>query len=233
MPPRPVDSVDRKAVQAFEARSRPRRFGMAAFSLALAAAGAMAALAPPLDGFAHRSFAAHMVQHEIIAFVIPPFLLLFAAALPWPVPWAVTAIANMLSRPVVALLISTVVLWAWHLPPLYDAALKSVGVHLVEHATIFLAYLLFWRPLTGPGDAPVVLQSNGGRAAYIVAGAMQAATLGAILTFADGVAYGYYQQVSQPLLAPLADQRLGGAIMWFSGSVVFSVAAALVFHDRR
>lgn len=232
MPPGPVKSVDRKAVQACGARSRPRRFGTAALGLALAAAGAGAALAPPIDELAHRSFAAHMVQHEIIAFVIPPFMLLFAAALPWSGPWTVAAIANALSRPVAALLISTAVLWAWHLPALYDAALRSDGVHLVEHATIFLAYLLFWRPLTGPGDAPVVLGSNGGRAAYLVAGAMQAAVLGATLTFADDRLYSYYVEASDPLLPAHLDQQLGGAIMWFSGPVVFGLAAAMVFRNR-
>lgn len=104
-------------------------------------------------------------------------------------------------RPIAALLIPTTVLWTWRLPSLYDAALESDGVHLVEHATILLAYLLFWRPLIAPGTPPVVLETNLGRATYIVAGAGQAAVL-------------------------------GGAIMWFSGAVVFAIAAAMAFRDR-
>jgi cytochrome c oxidase assembly factor CtaG len=205
------------------------RLGASAIiGLAGAAAGAALALAPPMGALTHRSFAVHMVQHELFVFVIPPFLLLFARALPRARKAAQGRIFNTLSHPIPALSISAGVLGIWHLPRLYDAALKSEGVHILQHASLFLAFLLFWLPLVG--TTPSALKTNLGRVSYIVAGAMPATALGAFLSSHGSVLYSY-ARVRDPLLPPLLDQQLGGAIMWFSGPIIVTVAAALVLRD--
>lgn len=227
------------------ARPERRRSLVAFASFAIAALGFVIAVASPVEELSERSFSVHMVQHLLFAFVVPPFLLLFLAEALAPAtgragrggegsrPLAsvpvrgLSAAVDILSRPVPILAVSTAVLWGWHLPALYDLALRDGRVHVLEHASFLAAYLLFWRPLVGVSGRPPFLASRAARAACLLVGAMQMAALGALITFSDRVLYGFYLDVADPLLDPLLDQQVGGAIMWFSGPIVFGIAAFL------
>ncbi len=111
------------------------------------------ALGSPLDDLADRLFWAHMVQHVLLIAVAPPLL---ALARPWMRMWRGFPIAYrrsvagalmkrrwaplrrataLVGAPLVAWLIFNVSFCAWHLPVLYDAALRSPPVHALEHLT--------------------------------------------------------------------------------------------------
>ena len=94
-----------------------------------------------------------------------------------------------------------------------------------------MAYIIFWWPLIA---APFVLgglQSSTARVGYLLAGAMQSGLLGALLTFATSPWYPHYALVPGATVASaLADQRLAGEIMWYSGAIVFALAAALTLR---
>lgn len=222
-----------------------RLFG---FVVAIATAGLV--LSPPLDELSDRFFSAHMVEHELLLFTMPIALL---ASMPLPAalvaPWRLLPSAwrrgfgrvlrlckdsfPMLSRfgqPFVALALSTLTLWLWHVPFLYDLALKNDWIHLAEHLLFFVTALVYWRLLLN-GTRATALGSNAKRAVYLMLGAMQGGFLGALIALHSHVIYsGYLDQPGKDVQAVLVDQQIGGAVMWFSGAIFCSVMAAIVLE---
>lgn len=227
---------------------RPGRFwrwlGLIVGVLALALA-----LVSPLDELADRYFSAHMVEHELFLFTIP-LAWLAADPLPLLVPKFRLLPSNwrrsigrfsmpylpflrgigVLGRPFPALLLSGLALWAWHAPALYDLALRNPWAHALEHAFFLGTAILYWRPLfNGKHRGGVWLWSNAQRAFYLVAGGMLSGILGALIALEDHVVYtGYLAQHAANVGTVLADQQMGGAIMWFSGAAFCGAVAALV-----
>lgn len=129
-------------------------------------------------------------------------------------------------------------LWAGHAPAVYGLALTNPIVHEIEHLCFIGGYLLLWWPLIAPSTVVGRLHRNVGRAVYLLAGATQAALLGAVILFRSSVIHSQYLRIpGATLSSALVDQRLAGAIMWFAGAIVFALAAALSMRegdsDRR
>jgi putative membrane protein len=179
----------------------------------------LAALAPPLDRAAADSFAAHMVQHELLMLVAPPLLILgrpFAAlAATLPARAVRLAALPLAIPPLAAVCLHGAALWLWHAPRLFDAGLASPAVHALQHASFFWTALLFWwtvfrRVRTG---AAVV---------YLLATLIHTGALAALLTFAPAPLYAG---------ASLEEQQLGGLIMWVPAGYAMMLAGILAF-DR-
>lgn len=177
-------------------------------------------------------FSGHMVQHLLITLVFPPLALSGIPAWMWrPVTdrAALLAIGRVLSHPGVAALLSTAVLYLWHVPAMYDWALQDHNVHVVEHLSFMIAYVVLWFPAMSTSEALPAL-SPGRRMVYLFLLTIPMKALGAILTVSDFVLYTFY--TTQPRvfgLDPLVDQRVGGLIMWLPGGLVFWVSIAVVF----
>ena len=65
---------------------------------------------------------------------------------------------------------------------------------------------------------------------------MQAGLLGELLVLLDRVIYPHYLIVEDTGgLSPLTGQRLGGAVTWFPGPLIYGLAAVLTMrgHDSR
>ena len=184
---------------------------------ALGIAGALAWIAassPPVHEAAHELFAVHMVQHLTLVLVVAPLLALATPSSFRPrATWATSAVS-------VALL-QTIVLWAWHLPDLYEAALGNDLLHVVEHATFVGSAWLFWLLVVGAGD-------HLRRAGAVFFTGLQSAALGALLTFASAPLYPTHADGSSRWeLTALEDQQLAGGIMWVPPGVVY-LAVTLV-----
>ncbi len=109
----------------------------------------------------------------------------------------------------------------WHIPALYELALRSPGWHYLQHVCFLGAGLLFWYPVVRPYPArprwPLVLLFP-----YLILADLQNTILSALLTFSDHVLYPSYTTV--PRLAgqsALADQSAAGVLMWVPGSAAF------------
>jgi cytochrome c oxidase assembly factor CtaG len=207
-------------------------------ALALAGVTAAAVALVGLQDAAHESFAAHMVQHLLLVAVAVPALLL-ADPLPavmWALPAAVRRAARgallapaaprrvwrALTRMPVAWTLHATVLWIWHVPVAYDAALASGLLHDAEHLAFAATAVLFWWPVIDPaprGDTPPPLRW---RIVYLVLGAFQSAALGVFLVATPRPLYAY---------GALDDQALGGVLMWAVGGAV-DMAAVLVLVYR-
>jgi cytochrome c oxidase assembly factor CtaG len=196
------------------------------------------ALVSPLDAAAARSFAAHMLEHELLMLAAAPLLVLSAPvgialwALPrrarlalgraahtrtWRAPWA------MMSGLFAATTIQAAALWGWHAPSLFGLALARPGWHVVQHLCFLGTALLFWHAVW---RAPV----RGGAGACVAAlffTATVSGALGALMALARGPWYAGYAALGlTPMgLTPLQDQQLAGLLMWVPGGLVHAGAA--------
>ena len=143
----------------FHATWRPWAFYAGLFMLAVA-------LLSPLDHLSDELFYAHMTQHMLILMVGAPLILLGAPILPVlrgiPRPirrilvipvfqsLPVRLVLRTLSRPLIAWPIYALLIWGWHLPVLFEAALESELLHFVEHLTFAIAAYLFWWNIIDP-----------------------------------------------------------------------------------
>jgi cytochrome c oxidase assembly factor CtaG len=118
-------------------------------------------------------------------------------------------------------------LWAWHAPALYERALRSERVHVLEHLCFFWTALLFWWVLADRRARTRL--GTGGALLYLFAAALQSTALGAFLTFAQ---HPWYRAHARSALAwgltALEDQQLAGLIMWIPSGLVYLVAVAAV-----
>lgn len=200
-------------------------------------------LLPPFDTWSATSFAFHMTQHELLMLVAAPLLVL-GRPLPYflwslPTSWR-SAVAGALRvrqvqsawrsllNPVVAWVIHAVVLWAWHAPSFFDAALRHRGVHEWQHLSFVFSALVFWAALLEER----VRERQGAAVLYLFTTTVHTGVLGALLTFASHPWYSaYLERVPQWNISPLEDQQIGGLIMWIPASLVY-VAAGLVLLAR-
>ncbi|MCE6960853.1 cytochrome c oxidase assembly protein [Cereibacter sphaeroides] len=164
----------------------------------------------PLCALSSAFFAARSVHHILLVAVAAPLL---AAAIP----------ARGMGAAAPWLAISTAVLWFWHLPPAYDAALSNMAGYWIMPATLILSACLFWRAVLS-GRTQLV-----GRFLMVTAAYLQMALLGAVLTFVPLPLYEIHQAAPAGwALQPLADQQLGGLIMWVPGALPYALAAAFI-----
>lgn len=200
------------------------------------------ALVSPLHPWGNVLFAAHMTQHELLMLVAAPLLVLgrpvvaCLKALPpgraqellqWTKPAWVQAVWGTITNPFVAWLVHAVVLWAWHIPALFTAALENEFVHALQHLSFLLSALLFWwAVLHGRQRA----MGYGAAVLYLFTTAVHSGLLGALITLAGSVFYpDYVGRTDSWGLTPLEDQQLGGLIMWVAACSLYIVAGLVLF----
>ena len=178
-------------------------------------------------------FSAHMIQHLLLAFAMPPLLLYGTPG--WMIepllrPPLIRRLGRRLTRPSGAFASFNLVLVAWHLPPLYNLAMDHHGVHIVQHLMIMVVSVILWWPVLSPSAelprAPYPVQML-----YLFVVGLPMVVVSIFISMADTVLYPYYAAAPRvwTLLTPHADQHLGGLIMWIPGGLVFLVAISVVF----
>jgi cytochrome c oxidase assembly factor CtaG len=136
---------------------------------------------------------------------------------------SVRAVGEVLLAPLVVGMIGTVALWLWHIPSLYEAALRHEAAHAAEHASFLGAALLFWGVVLPAGHRRV----RAGAALLLVFVMMvQSGALGALILFARSPLYAAHEAGAVAWgLTPLQDQQLAGTIMWVPTGAVYLLAA--------
>lgn len=202
----------------------------------------LVALVSPIDRLSDILFSAHMTQHEIIMLVAPPLVVLgrpWVAAL-WALPRDTRVRARVflarprarrlwrsLTSPITAVVVHGAVVWAWHVPLLFEAALRDERVHAVQHATFFVTAALFWW---------AILRGRYGRLGYglavalVFATAMHTSVLGALVTLASRVLYPLHVVRGQAYgIDAQEDQALAGIVMWVPSGVLLTLVAGALF----
>jgi putative membrane protein len=197
------------------------------------------ALVSPLDAFGGWSFAWHMVQHEVLMLIAAPLLVAGRplAAWAWAVPTAVlsvfagprlwTAPWRFVSSHTGAWTAHAIALWGWHAPAAFNASVLDDTVHTLQHLSFLLTALLFWWAVLGRGRA-----APGGAVVSLLTTMVHTGVLGALLTLSPVLWYGAYaERLHAAGIDALADQQLGGLIMWVPAGAVY-LLAALVLAQR-
>lgn len=216
---------------------------LAMFSLAVA-------LFSPLDALGGALFSAHMVQH-LILFVVTPWLLAYTRpglGMWWGIPAdvrkriggsagthpAVRRLHGASRNPTIIVIAFTAVLWLWHTPALYNAALRSDFIHAVEHFSFMAGAYLLWSWLLSVQQTDG--GPNGGRQGIAIlivfVTVMQSGVLGAILTFARSPMYEMHAGYTELWgLSLLQDQQMAGVLMWVPMGLTFTLVALLLFRS--
>jgi putative membrane protein len=185
------------------------------------ALGALA-LISPLCPLSVSLFSARVFQHMWLASVVAPLIALGRPQI------AVRRLAPGVAtghRPVLAAAAFAAALWFWHAPAAYTATFQSDTVYWAMHVSTFAAALWLWSGLIdGPRDelGPFAL------ATLLTTGQM--GLLGALITFAPRPLYPPHFVTPYAWgLAPLADQQLGGVVMWVPAGVLMAAGFGFAF----
>ena len=209
------------AVRRFGA-SRARVLSFAASQLLL-----LAVVVTPIGTLAlHYLLSAHLFQNVALAEWAP------ALALAGLSP-AMAAEAGRfralraLTHPLVALPLWLLSYGVWHVPALYDAALRNELLLHFEHASYFATGVLLWWPVFH--DEPHDI-SSAARAAYVFAAFLLASPIGLFLALLPSPVYGFYEEAPRAFdLSPQTDQQIAGVIMSVSEAIVFFAIFAFFF----
>jgi cytochrome c oxidase assembly factor CtaG len=182
----------------------------------------IAAALSSLGGASQDLLYAHMIEHLLLGDIAA---LLIVLGLTGPLLAPVLRVRlfdrlRALSHPAVAFPLWALDLYLWHLPILYQSALRHSGVHALEHA-MFLGFgVNMWMCLFGPLPTPSWF-ANLGKLVYIVAVRLAGTVLGNIFLWSGSVFYPFYLHGDARFhISPLADQNLAGAIMMVEESLL-------------
>jgi cytochrome c oxidase assembly factor CtaG len=191
------------------------------------------ALISPLDALADQLFFAHMFQHMLLLDLVPILAILgFTKVILRPVTRTVHDVerrAGPLAHPAFAVALYVAVIWAWHVPGAYDAAVRHSGVHVLEHLTFVIAGSLYWWHLLSPVRARLRLGGLG-PVAYMGSTKVLVGALGMGLAFAPTALYSYYVHHGRLWgISALDDQAMAGLVMAVEQSIVMGIALVVLF----
>lgn len=189
--------------------------------LALGVAALWTAVASPVAHLDHHLLTGHMVQHLVLMMVAAPFILLGAQS---------TSLAERLWKistyPAFCWLAGTLTVLFWHVPAVFELGMRSHSWHTFEHATFFIAGILFWLPVIQPSRGVATRWSI---PIYLFLATLPCDALSAFLAFCGHVVYRPYLSMGgHGGLSPLEDQALAGALMWVTVTFAYLIPALVV-----
>jgi cytochrome c oxidase assembly factor CtaG len=181
-----------------------------------------AALSPPVDKLADQLLVAHMVEHLLIG-DLAALLIVLGLTGPLLAPLLrnpVIGRLRVLTHPVVAVSVWAVNFYAWHIPALYQAALRHDTIHALEHATFLGFGIAMWMALLGPLPKPQWF-GNGARLVYIIAVRLIGTVLANVMIFSGTVLYPYYHAGDAHWhISSSADQITAAGVMMVEESLL-------------
>jgi cytochrome c oxidase assembly factor CtaG len=187
----------------------------------------------PLDKLADDYlFSAHMVLHLLLSFAGAPLMVLGIPA------WLITPllrnrvllrIGRFVTMPILTGVLFNANLWFWHAPPIYNAMIVNLPLHIVSHLLFITTGVLFWWPILSPMKEELAPLSIGKKIAYLFFSDMPMVLLGAGLTFVPPLYARYIYAPHIWGLTAATDQQLAGLLMWIPGSIFFIVIVSILF----
>lgn len=180
-----------------------------------------------------------MIGHVLLAFVVPPLLLLGvprSALLPLFAHRLPRRILRAMTRPARAAVLFLGVLFLCYLPAVFDATMASDGLRFVMAMAVLTAAVLFWWPVIEPFPAWDRELADVGKLLYLFVGSSVLKALGFILAIVPQPIYRGPVN-ARPLwgLSALNDQQYAGWLMVAAGTFVLFAAATVVcahlLHD--
>jgi cytochrome c oxidase assembly factor CtaG len=196
------------------------------------------ALLSPLHAAGERSFAAHMLEHELLMLVAAPLLVIgrpVGVAL-WALPHGARRFLGrwtregwfgsgwrFVSAATTATALQLAALWIWHAPSLFDRALRSEGWHVAQHLSFVVTALLFWHALLRRPRAGVAV-------GCLFVTALASGALGGLMALSTSPWYAGYARLGMTPygLTAAEDQQLAGLLMWVPGGLIHAVVALVL-----
>jgi putative membrane protein len=172
----------------------------------------------------HYLLSAHLFQNVALAEWAPALAVLGVS----PATARVLAgrrVVRALTHPLVALPFWVVTYGLWHVPAVYDGALRNGALLHAEHANYFLAGLMLWWPVfqTEPHE-----MSSARRAVYVFAAFLLASPVGLFLALLPEPIYAFYEEAPRIWgISARTDQQIAGVIMAGTEAVVFFAVFAV------
>jgi putative membrane protein len=193
----------------------------------------VASLVSPIDKLGEQMLLMHMLQHILLLDIAPILMILgLTKGILRPVTRRLSSIerrAGYLAHPAFAVLAYAGFMWLWHIPVMYDAALRHPNFHAIEHICFAAAGGLYWWHVISPIRSRMRLGGMG-PIMYMVSTKLLVGLLGVGLAFAPSSIYAFYQH--QPHywgLSPVEDQSLAGLEMALEQSIVMGIALVWLF----
>jgi cytochrome c oxidase assembly factor CtaG len=188
------------------------------------------ALESPIDTIGEeRLFSVHMFQHLLLGDVGALLLVLgLDGRLLRPLlRFRVVHRLRFLAHPLVALPLWAINFCLWHVPVLFDAALRNDAVHAVQHSTFIAFGMLMWAALLEPLPGPTWFSAPW-KIPYVLGMWLVMLGLSQVFIWSSHVYYAPYAH-DQTLwgLSHLADQKAGGGVMLVES--IFTMLPALVW----
>ena len=202
-------------------RAHALRFGLGLLVMYIASAS-------PIDRIGEEYlFSMHMVQHNLMMYLLARLLLAGIpdwAARHWfaAVP-GLQRVYDFISHPIVACVSFNLVFTLWHIPFLYDWALRDRLVHNLEHLSMIGTALVLWLPIWSPLREKRLNYPM--QIFYLLSLAIAQLPVFAYVTFSPQVLYPTYEMAPRlTVMGPLMDQQLGGVLMKINGMLVLFAA---------
>lgn len=177
-------------------------------------------------------YSAHMVQHMMLSYFMPPLALLATPT------WLARVLlgegglyrtVKWFSHPVVAGVLFNAMVMVIHIPALVNASLENGALHYTLHVMVVVSSLLMWMPVCGP--IPEFRMGPAGSMIYLFLQSVVPTVPAAWLTFAEGPVYtGYDTPVRLWGISVIDDQQMAGAVMKAAGGLfIWGIVIYLFF----
>ena len=189
--------------------------------LALGVAAVWIAVASPVAHLDHHLLTGHMVQHPVLMMVAAALILLGARS-----TFLAGRVWKISAYPAFCWLAGALTVLFWHVPAVFELGMRSHSWHAFEHATFFIAGILFWLPVIQPARGVATRWSI---PIYLFLATLPCDALSAFLAFCGHVVYRPYLSMGgHGGLSPLEDQALAGALMWVTVTFAYLIPALVV-----
>ncbi len=220
------------------AEERPSVWRQAAFVCGVGLVYAV--LQTRYEYWALHMFFLHRIQH-IVMHHIGPFLIALGAAggtvrygMPawlrrWTAARPTIAVMRVVQQPLVAAFLFVGLVFFWLIPPIHFRAMLDWRLYDLVNWSMVVDGILFWWLVLDPRPSPPARISYGTRAALSFGVMFPQIALGAIIAFSPRDLYPYYDLCGRlfPSIGALADQHIGGLIIWIPPAMM-SVIGMLV-----
>ena len=207
---------------------RVPRLRLAAFGAGLLTL--FVALASPVDTIGEeRLFSVHMLQHLLLGDVGALLLVLgLDGRLLRPLlSLRLAHRLRVLAHPLVALPLWAANFVLWHLPALFDAALRHDAIHALQHSLFVALGMLLWAALLEPLPGPAWFTAPW-KIPYVLGMWLVMLVLSQVFIWSSHVYYApYTHDATLWGLSHLDDQKAGGGVMLVESA--FTMLPALVW----
>jgi putative membrane protein len=179
-------------------------------------------------------YSAHMLQHMMLSYFLPPLVLMATPE------WLLRVLVGngklyrgvaFMCRPVIAAVVFNAVVIVTHIPGVVTASVDNGPLHYSLHFAVVIASLLMWMPVVGP--FPELQIGPLAKCVYLFLQSLVPTIPAAWLTFADGAVYKTYDIPTRVWgMSVQHDQQLAGAIMKTGGGIFLWTIIVFLFFKR-